>query len=104
VPLDAASLGDISKLVAALATAIGGVFAIVKYILARRDKRRRKAEEAKLLGDLEEQVVKVFGTTAGAVLSLIVGFSAGGPAGGLAVANALAQNAVKTASGPRPNV
>jgi Na+/H+ antiporter NhaD/arsenite permease-like protein len=93
VPLAAASLADIAKALGAFATAGGLVFAVIKFVLSRRDKRRKETDEAKLLDELAEQLKDVLGPTAGVVLPLLIGFSAGGPRGAIAVAQALAAGA-----------
>ena len=100
MPLGAASLADIAKAVGAFASAAGLLFAATKFVLSRRDKRRKEAEEARLLDELAEQLKDVLGPTAGVVVPLLVGFSAGGPRGAIAVAQALAAGAAATGASP----
>jgi hypothetical protein len=100
MPLAAASLADIGKALGAFASAAGVVFAATKFVLHRRDKRRKEAEEAKLLDELAEQLKDVLGPTAGVVVPLLVGFSAGGPRGAIAVAQALGAGAAATEAPP----
>jgi hypothetical protein len=102
VHLGAASLEDIAKALGALVSAGGLVFAAVKFILARRDKRRKETEEAKLLDELAEQLKDVLGPAAGVVVPVVVGFASGGPRGAIAVVQALGAGAAATGAPPQP--